>query len=412
MQLSCTAKGAKPAVKLKLKIDYDNWIIPVDYNITENGFVYDSYITSGLVKLTANSKITCEASGQHSIAALNHTETIYSPICNVLEDGDEVRCSCKANPPVYWSSILVNGVSKQNNSLKFQRYIPAEFTCSGTNLIGSGSSTIFIGAKIKHLTKQLLVCLIPTICGVSILMVAAPCWFEKKRKGYTAVKNKIEGQEQNKIANIFTEIAEKVTCDWELFALHDLKLDQKNIISIVDSTDKYQEQVKAALEEWQEEIGDQSRKSVQFMIKEIVKKSDVCFCNGFKISTGDDIKVDSSCSSEYVHTTRGLSREEDKGYLTKDSVDFGFSESFGVLLQKICKSVGRVGLQNLQKYYRKNTKEETSQEFFKGLVKDNTLTETPDSVAELVKALHMCNLFYAEKLILLKFKADRKWLAN
>ena len=83
------ARGAKPAVNLRMKINQDYWIEQLGTNITQRGLVFDSYISHDYEFLQKNISVMCQAYGQTSIQPTNITKVLckYSykhVICNRL----------------------------------------------------------------------------------------------------------------------------------------------------------------------------------------------------------------------------------------------------------------------------------------------------------------------------------------
>lgn len=402
IRISCLAKGAKPAVFLKLKINDSDWMQPVDHNITKYADLYESYIKSGIVELRATSSITCHASGQQSIADFNHTEIIYAPICNISKDTTTIKCSCTANPPVFKSTFLVNGLEKHTNTLKFRNYIPADFTCSGANYVGNGSSTIFIGTASEQGKRRKLlyaVIAIVVVFVVPVSLVAIFCW-SQRRKGYSGVKT--EHEEINEIYELLPKLAAKVTCDWEIFALDDLKLPENDVIAIVKSTNDFQGQIQAAFETWLIYNDGQPLETLKRMLIDIWQKSTVCSQNKFDIFPEKSTDGTDTRTSQCKDIT-----ETNTKCLYKELVESGCERKFSLLLNNISERVGEVGVENLQKHYSANGEHKTittSAVFFKHLLDTKQVRDTIDSLNQLCKALKESRLFSAQNLVLNNIK--------
>lgn len=94
-----------------------------------------------------------------------------------------VRCKCDANPKISEYKIYVNGkVKSVNKSLSLADHSPGDFSCSGTNEMGSGNSSSQYFQKDQANTIVGLVCGIAVCCLLVAGLIPVNVYIFKKRR--------------------------------------------------------------------------------------------------------------------------------------------------------------------------------------------------------------------------------------
>ncbi|PIK58615.1 hypothetical protein BSL78_04458, partial [Apostichopus japonicus] len=140
-------------------------------NQNGDGETYNSSATVPFIMSSNDISVYCRVytAGQ----SLNHTEKFNLPRCNITISGNEVRCRCKANPPVDKYRMELNGNLRDGDVLYIETSNSANVTCFGTNGMGTGrSSILFPGDKAGFGIFSVVVTI---SVGVVLMVLAVIC---------------------------------------------------------------------------------------------------------------------------------------------------------------------------------------------------------------------------------------------
>ncbi|XP_071842724.1 uncharacterized protein [Apostichopus japonicus] len=295
VNITCSAYNARPAVSVfELSFIGSDKTVNATSDMSyqnEDGNSYNSSATVPFIVSSSNISVHCRVhtAGQ----SLNQTENFNLPMCNITISGNEVRCTCQANPPVHKYRMELNGNSQDGDVLYIEESNLANVTCFGTNGMGTGrSSILFPGDKAGFGIFSIVVMI---SVGV-VLMVLAVIYIKRRlnsRRGKSDEEQpdeneKIELLPQSGAISNDTELSKdtkgnpdecnvtenspvsdsssgtiKQTCDvkvpqefireillqvkkdWEIFAIEILDISEKVVEEAVKTKDKFEEQITA-----------------------------------------------------------------------------------------------------------------------------------------------------------------------
>ncbi|PIK48989.1 hypothetical protein BSL78_14140 [Apostichopus japonicus] len=182
IDITCTARNARPAVMIRFKTDGSEWINPSETWTVSKGMTFD---TSATLKYNFRTNqtdafITCQSFGQTSVSATEKTIHLYLPRCNITISGNEVRCTCQANPPVHKYRMEINEIYKTDIFVYWDSN-SANITCFGTNVMGTGLSSLqFHGDKAGFGIFPIVVMIsvaavLSTMCCLAVICIKRRC---------------------------------------------------------------------------------------------------------------------------------------------------------------------------------------------------------------------------------------------
>ncbi|PIK60889.1 hypothetical protein BSL78_02205 [Apostichopus japonicus] len=188
----------------------------------------------------------------------NATVTVGDlPICNIIIAGNEVRCTCQANPPVDKYRMELNGNLQDGDILYLEDSSSANVTCFGTNEMGTGrSSILFPGNKAGFGILSIVV----TISVGVVLMVLAAIYIKRRfsSRGKKSDEEQPNKEETNELLptpgaisheeklpedmkDIFkefqqykVEVSAIISSEWDLFAIDALGLEVTEVLEIIN----------------------------------------------------------------------------------------------------------------------------------------------------------------------------------
>ncbi|XP_071843770.1 uncharacterized protein [Apostichopus japonicus] len=179
--IKCSAYNARPAVSVfELSIIGSEKTMTVTNNTCNQNGDGETYNSSAYVPFIMSSDdITVYCRVYTAGQLLNHTENFNLPRCNIIISGNEVRCTCQANPPVDKYRMELNGNLQNGDVLYIEESNSANVTCFGTNGMGTGrSSILFPGDK-----AGLTIAAISTTISLVLMVVVVAVICIKRRIG-------------------------------------------------------------------------------------------------------------------------------------------------------------------------------------------------------------------------------------
>ncbi|XP_071843767.1 uncharacterized protein [Apostichopus japonicus] len=144
VNITCSAYNARPAVSVfELNVVGSEKTVNITNdksNQNEDGNTYNSSVTVPYIMSSEEMSVSCRVftAGR----SLNLTENFNIPRCNITISGNEVRCSCQANPPVTTYYMDVNGYKHDGDVLSLEEVEPMNIRCFATNELGTGQSDL------------------------------------------------------------------------------------------------------------------------------------------------------------------------------------------------------------------------------------------------------------------------------
>ncbi|PIK48992.1 putative irregular chiasm C-roughest protein-like [Apostichopus japonicus] len=142
VNITCSAYKARPAVSVfELSVVGGEKTVNITNdksNQNEDGKTYNSSASVSYIMSSEEMSVYCRVftAGRSLILS----ENFNIPRCNITISGNEIRCSCQANPPVNTYYIDVNGNKHDGDVLSLEEVEPMNMRCFATNELGTGQS--------------------------------------------------------------------------------------------------------------------------------------------------------------------------------------------------------------------------------------------------------------------------------
>ncbi|XP_071843820.1 uncharacterized protein [Apostichopus japonicus] len=462
IDITCNARNAKPAVMIRFKTDGNEWINPSETWTVPKGVTFDTSATLkySFRKNQTDVLLTCQTFGQTRVSAMETTIHLYLPICNITISGNEVRCTCQANPPVDKYRMELNGNLQDGDVLYIEESNSANVTCFGTNGIGTGlSSILFHGNKAGFGIFSIVVTISVGVVLIVLAVIYTKCRLSSRRgksggelpneeennellPSLGAISHKktltksVEGNPEElgitenipmnvsdshfsatvspnetsgpnkEIFQAVKQLSSRIICDWEIFAVEDLKIEKEDVkiliqyLTVTPSGVLVQDCVKFAIFKW---MAKKDAQDINQLLTHTIISSKVCkdfLCNYcviyFQQIPGYTIP-ENECNGR-------RNKEQDKIVLS----DKRQPASFATILRWIANLVGKVGSEYLMRSYRRTLENlkvtngsTPCHELFEQLVEKKLLSNETSSLQSLCEHLRNCYLFSAERITLL-----------
>ncbi|XP_071843764.1 uncharacterized protein [Apostichopus japonicus] len=184
IDITCTAKNARPAVMIRFETGGSEWINPSETWTVSKGMTFD---TSATLKYSFRKNqtdvfVTCQSFGQTTVPPMKKTIHLFTPICSLEINNSEATCRCISNPPVYQYMISIDGKLEVGETLNVDNLNGSNISCTGENFIGVGISTSRVVGSINDpsIHVNVIIIVAASLCAVIALVVCC-CW-RKKRK--------------------------------------------------------------------------------------------------------------------------------------------------------------------------------------------------------------------------------------